>query len=110
MQSEKFMRTAKLVFQSFLHAFGVLVYVLGVAWFLFNGQSIIGEVNNFWGPALILLLFVLSATIVGLLVLARPVMWYLNSQKSEAVKFLVYEIVWLVAIMVIFLVALVLKF
>jgi len=42
-----------------------------------------------------LLLFVLSATIVGLLVLGRPVWLYFNSQKQEALKMFFYTLSWL---------------
>jgi hypothetical protein len=54
-------------------------------------------------PIMMLLLFVLSATIVGSLVLARPILMYLNGHKVEAMKFLGYTIGWLVVMVVILL-------
>jgi hypothetical protein len=51
------------------HAILVLLYTAGVTWILFNGQRIFGRVTSFWGPLAALMLFVVSATIVGTLVL-----------------------------------------
>ncbi len=59
---------------------------------MFNAGSIFGQIKSFWGPAALLLLFVLSATIVGALVLGRPIYIYLNGQKAEAIKLLAYTI------------------
>ena len=53
------------------HAILVLLYTSGVAWILFNGQRLFGKVTSFWGPLAVLMLFVVSATIVGTLVGGR---------------------------------------
>ena len=81
------------------HAVLVFAYVAGVAWILFNGQQIFGQSHSFWGPLSFLLLFVLSASIVGALVLGRPVLLYLDGRKPEALKFFGYTIGWLLAFM-----------
>ena len=59
---------------------------------MFNADSIFGKMNSFLGPAALLLLFVLSATIVGALVLGRPIYLYLGGSKAEAIKLLAYTI------------------
>ncbi len=75
-----------------------------------NGQKLFGPVNNFWGPVAFLLLFVLSATIVGLLVLGRPGYLYFNGFKKEGILLLLYTIVFLlVATVLVFAVSLALK-
>lgn len=75
-----------------LHALGVLVYVSAVAWVMTNGDRLFGPVETILGPISFLMLFVLSAAIVGLLVFAKPVMMYLDGAKKEAIAMLVYTI------------------
>ena len=52
-------------------------------------------------PLAFLMLFVLSAAIVGLLVFAKPVMMYLEGAKKEAVTLVFYIVAWLALITVI---------
>ena len=95
------MDNPKLLSRSILSALGVFVYVAIVAWIINNGERIFGQAGEYWGPVAFLLLFVLSATITGLLVLGRPVMMYAAGMKAEAVRLLVYTIIWLIVIVVI---------
>jgi hypothetical protein len=80
------------------HAILVLLYTSGVAWILFNGQRLFGKVTSFWGPLAILMLFVVSATIVGTLVLGRPILLYLDGKKAEALRFFGWTVGWLVTL------------
>jgi hypothetical protein len=89
------LKNSKLPSHSFLHAFGVLIYTALIVLILNNAPKIFGQTMNYLGALALLLLFVLSATIVGALILARPVMLYLSDAKKEAVKMLVYTIGWL---------------
>ena len=86
------MKNSKLFYYAVLHSLGVLAYVFLVALLLFNGQAIFGHMNTFLGPAAMLLLLVLSATIVGALVLARPGIMYLNGMKKEGILLLSYTV------------------
>jgi len=98
----KIMKTSKLMLHSFIHSLCVLAYTGAIAWFLFNGERFFGKKeDNFLMPLSMLLLFVLSAAITGLLVLGRPLAMYLNGQKKEGVKFLFYTLGWLVIIVLI---------
>lgn len=85
----------KVLFHSLLHAILAFLYVSGVAWIMQNGERLFGEFNSFFGPVLFLLLFVLSATIMGTLVLGRPILLYLDGSKSEALKFFGFTVGWL---------------
>ncbi len=49
-------------------------------------------------PTALLLVFIVSATITGLLVLGRPIYLYLNNLRSEAVKLLIYTVIFLLVI------------
>ena len=89
------------------HAILVLLYTSGVAWVLFNGQRLFGKVTSFWGPLAVLMLFVVSATIVGTLVLGRPILLYLDGKKDEALRFFGWTVGWLAVLtLVIFMVRL----
>lgn len=92
------MQKSKILFWSIVNSLGAFLYILGVAWLMFNAGSIFGQMKSFWGPAALLLLFVLSATIVGALVLGRPIYLYLNGSKQDGVRLLFYTVGWLLLI------------
>ena len=95
------MPKSKLVLWGFLDALGTLVYTAIVAWLMFNGNSFFGQAKSFWVPVAILLLFVFSALVAGLLMLGRPIYLYLNNAKTDAIKLLLYSVSWLFLIVVI---------
>lgn len=81
--------------QSFLHALGTLIYIVLVATLMQNGDKIFGEMDNFLGPIAFLLLFTLSAIVVGGLILIKPLALYLDGKKKEALSLLLMTIGWL---------------
>lgn len=70
------------------NAVGTLVYITLIALALSHGQNIFGKGPNILGGVAFLLLFVLSAIIVSLLVLGRPVYLLVNNAKEAAVRML----------------------
>lgn len=99
------MKKSKLISYGLLHSLSVLLYTAAVAWLMFNGERFFGKAQNFTMPLTLLLLFVLSATIVGLLVLGRPIYMYFNGHRQEGIKLLIYTLVWLAIITIIILAA-----
>lgn len=95
------MKKYKLILTALLNSIAVFLYVSGVAWVLFNGERFFGKADNFLMPVTMLLIFVVSATITSLLVLGRPIYLYLNNLKSEAVKLLIYTIIFLSSIILV---------
>jgi hypothetical protein len=95
-QPDPNMKKPSHILHSFACAFGAFCYTAGVAWFLFHAQFLFGKVSNFLGPFLILLLFIISALVTGLLILGKPVELYLGGSKKEALDFLFITLVWLV--------------
>ncbi len=87
-----------LVVRALLHSLGVLVYTSLIAAFLFNGEKIFGKVNSFLMPAAMLMLLVISAAITGALVLGKPILLYLDNQKSDALKLFFWTLGWLAVI------------
>ena len=58
-------------------------------------EKIIGEPNQYLGPVMVLMLFVFSALVTGLLVFGYPIWLYLKGEKNNAVKLLLYTVGWL---------------
>jgi hypothetical protein len=82
---------------SFLQALGAALYCGLVALFFWRGESWFGETTGFWGPVLILVLFVTSALISALLVLGYPIILFWEKKKtSEAIRLVAYTTGWLV--------------
>lgn len=83
------------MFPALVNSVGTFVYVTLIALVLTNGDRIFGEMNTLLGPIVFLMLFVLSVAIVGLLILGRPAMLYLDGKKQQAVQLLLQTIGWL---------------
>lgn len=60
-----------------------------------NGEQVFGKINDLLGPIAFLLLFTLSALVVGSLIIGKPIMLYIDGQKKEAVQMLLASILWL---------------
>ncbi len=74
-----------------LNALGTALYIGFVASLFFYAPLIFGQntKDTVLIPIFTLLLFVLSASVTSLLVLGRPVLWYLDGRKKEAVSLLI---------------------
>jgi hypothetical protein len=83
--------------RSFAHALGTVAYVALVGTIMSNGDKLFGDKpdSTVLGPISFLLLFVVSASVTGLLVLGTPARWYLDGRKSEAVQLLGTTVGWL---------------
>lgn len=77
---------------AFLHAIATVIYVAFVAAIITNGNAIFGKTPSTLTAVAFLLLFVVSAAITGSLVFAKPIIWYLNGNKKEAIKLALYTI------------------
>lgn len=97
--------TFELIQRSFVHAAGVFFYTVLVAAVLTNAQRIFGPMPTIWGGVAFLMLFVVSASIVGSLVLVKPAMLYLGNAKKQGVLMLVYTVGWLCAVTILVLFA-----
>ena len=94
------------VLKSFVNAAGVFIYISVIAWFGFNSQAIFGKQASFLIPLFMLLLFVISAAVTGLLVLGKPILLYLNGLKKEALVLLFTTLTWLVLFLMVVVIAL----
>jgi len=93
-----------LIQRSLLNALGTIAYVSIVVTIMQNGERIFNGMNQITAPIAFLTLFVLSAAITGGLVVGKPVMLFLENQKSDAIKLFIYTLCWLALAVVILLV------
>lgn len=85
------MKNSKLVKWGVIHSLGVLSYIVLLSLFMSNASSWFGEEDKeIITPIVILLLLVFSALVTGGLVLAKPLMLYVDGKKKEGVKLLFY--------------------
>jgi uncharacterized protein YybS (DUF2232 family) len=89
------MKKSKIALWSLFHSLGVLIYISAVASIMNHGNQWFGKEDKFLTPVAVLMLFVLSAAITGSLVLAKPVLLYLDGQKSDATKFFLWTLGWM---------------
>lgn len=82
-------------------------YVALVSAFMAHAEKIFGgKEPGPLGPVVFLLLFVVSASVMCLLVFGKPVMMYIDGKKREAVELLVSTIAILATITVLLLITL----
>lgn len=72
-----------------------MIYVLAVAAFMTNAEHWFGQMSSVLSAASFLLLFTLSAFVVGGLLVIKPLLLYIDGAKKEAVQLLVLSGVWL---------------
>ena len=76
---------------------GILVFLI------FNAPNVIKESdgeNTILIPLVMLLLFIFSAGLTGSLVFGRPILWYLDGRKKEALHLLAWTLGILLVIVV----------
>ena len=66
-----------------------------------NAENIFGQLPKILGTMSFLLLFVISAAVMGLLIFGRPILWYWDGKKQEAVALISYTIIVLALIAVV---------
>jgi hypothetical protein len=89
--------------QGFLQALGVAAYCTLVGLFMWNANHIFGQMNNFFGPILILILLCTSALICGLIVFLKPYKLFFAGKKKEAVTVVISTTAYLFLFLLLFL-------
>ncbi len=103
------MPKTKIIGYAFLNAVVAAAYVMLVALFMTNFGTIVPE-TGILGPTAFLLTFVISAAVMGVVVFGRPVVWFLNDRKREAIDLVIYTIFFLIVIALIVFLTLTLKY
>ncbi|MDP3725298.1 MAG: hypothetical protein Q8R20_02390 [Nanoarchaeota archaeon] len=92
------MEKKKVVLYGLLHAACAVMYVGLVALVVSRGKELFGTVGQTLGTMAFLLLFVVSAVLMGLTIFGRPILWYLGNRKLEALSLIYYTLIFLIVI------------
>lgn len=92
----------KLILSSLRNTIIVAGYIFLVSQILNNGDSLFGTVNaEILGPFIFLLLFVVSAAVVGTLMFGQAVILFFEGKRADSIKSAIYSIGWLLVILVV---------
>lgn len=80
---------------SLISSLGVAAYIILVATFMSHANSWFGSDDKFVTPIVVLLLFSLSALVVGGLLVGKPIFLYIDGKKKDAVQMLFANAGWL---------------
>lgn len=100
------MSLSKIVKTSLIDAVSSALYVFTLSLLMSNNQTIFKGAPEFLIGVAMLLVFVISATIMGYLVLGKPILMYLDGAKKEAVKLFYLTVTWLILIAIIIFISL----
>jgi hypothetical protein len=95
------MKKIELLKWSLIDSVAVLAYIFLVVLFMRHAEKIFGKVDTILTGVAVLSLFVLSAAVTSALVLGRPVLFYLDGLKKEAIKLFCLTVGWLFVFLVI---------
>jgi hypothetical protein len=83
------MKNAKLIKWGVAQALGVFIYILLLSVFMNKANDWLGQDDRgILAPIMALLILVFSALVTGGLVLAKPIMLYIDGRKKEGVRLL----------------------
>ena len=80
---------------AFINAILTSLYIGLVVSFLFYAPRyfhLVDKPDTVFAPIIMLMLFVFSAAITGTLVLGRPILWYMNGNKKDAIALFLYTL------------------
>jgi hypothetical protein len=83
------MSKGNIVKYALVNALGTSLYVIAITYLIYlGGKGLFEDSETVFIPAAMLMLFVFSAAFTGSLIFGRPVMWYLDGKKREALSLL----------------------
>jgi hypothetical protein len=72
---------------AFLHALAAAAYIALIVSVMVNGKFLLGDDKPPFTGIAMLMLFVLSVAVMFSLAFLRPILWYLDGKKKEAIQF-----------------------
>jgi len=93
------MQNSKILKYSLINSLLVFGYVAFVSQLLTNGEKLFGPIKSVLAPTAFLLTFVFSVAIMGIIIFGRPILWYLDGFKKEAVRLIFYTLGFLLVIL-----------
>lgn len=99
------MSNSKIIKSALVNSLLAVFYIGLVATFLNNAQKLFGQEDTVLSGMAFLLTFVFSVAMMGMIIFARPIIWYLDGFKKEAVRLVFYTLGFLfIALVIIFLI------
>lgn len=93
----------KLIEQSVFYSICAFIYIILVSLVMTNGDKLFSnDDKGIIAPVGVLLLLVLSVAVMGMLIFGKAILMYLDGEKKDAVKLVVYNIIHLFIITVIY--------
>ncbi len=92
------MDTKQIIGYGLFNAFAAAAYIGLIAFLLSSVGSVIGPIKGPLSSMAFLLVFVISAAVMGVVIFGRPVLWYFNGRKEEAIRLVAATITFLVVI------------
>jgi len=90
----------ELCLKGLFQALGVAGYCVLVGVVFWKGNSWFGKMDQFWGPVLFLMLFVVSVMISALMVFYLPYKLFLKNKRKRAIQLVVNTALWLTGLVV----------
>jgi len=96
------MKKKEVIKNAFINSLGTAIYIVVLVFLIssLDGSVIDGEKETLLTPIFILTLFIFSATLTGFLVLGRPILWYWDGKKKDAIRLFSYTLVILFVVIV----------
>ncbi len=85
----------KLLYLTLRNTSGAALYILLVSQLMQNGSRLFGETDSMLTPFVILLLFCLSAAVVGGLVFGKSLLLFMEGKNEDGIKAAIYSVCWL---------------
>lgn len=93
------MKKHPLAITTFRNTVGAIAYIFLVSQIMNSSELLFGNsANSYLGPFAILLLFVLSATVVGGLLFGQAIYLFFDNKKKDSIQSAIYSIGWFFAI------------
>ena len=97
------LKKLKLREQAMINSFFAFLYIVLVAFFMSNASKMFGnDDKGIIAPIAVLLLLVLSVSVMGILIFGKAILMYLEGEKKDAVKLVIYNVICLFIITAIY--------
>lgn len=87
--------------ESFICSILAVIYIALVALLLNNGEKIFGKADTLFSAIAFLLLFVLSALVMSVLLIGKPLILYLDGEKKSAINMVIVSAGYLILYLII---------
>ena len=95
------MKKKEIITKALLHTIAAVAYIAAVVTFMQNAEELFKDRPDAFAGVIMLMLFVISATLMGIIVFGKPALLYFDGHKKEGVSLALYTTGFLVLAFVI---------